>query len=107
VTSAALRRPAPPGEDLRRLWSLTWTMAVTEWRLRFYGSFFGYLWSLARPFALFGVIYVVFAEFAELGKDVPHYALSKGETVVQVHGVGPFAAYFVNPEDDVFKKSKR
>jgi ABC-2 type transport system permease protein len=75
VTSAALRRPTPPGEDLRRLWSLTWTMAVTEWRLRFYGSFFGYLWSLARPFALFGVIYVVFAEFAELGKDVPHYAV--------------------------------
>lgn len=40
-------------------------------------------------------------------KNVPHYALSKGETVVQVHGVGPFAAYFVNPEDDVFKKSKK
>lgn len=40
-------------------------------------------------------------------KNVPHYALSKGETVVQVHGVGPFAAYFVNPEDDVFRKSKK
>ena len=40
-------------------------------------------------------------------KDVPHYALAKGETVVQLHGVGPFAAYFVNPEDDVFKKSKK
>jgi ABC-2 type transport system permease protein len=75
VTSAALRPPAARSDDLRRLWSLTWTMAVTEWRLRFYGSFFGYLWSLARPFALFGVIYVVFAEFAELGKDVPHYAV--------------------------------
>ena len=40
-------------------------------------------------------------------KNVPHYALSKGETIVQVHGVGPFAANFVNPEDDVFKKSKK
>lgn len=37
-------------------------------------------------------------------KNVPHFALSRGETVVQVHGVGPFASYFVNPEDDVFKK---
>lgn len=37
-------------------------------------------------------------------KDVPHFALSKGETIVQVQGVGPFAAYFVNPEDDVFRK---
>ena len=33
--------------------------------MRFYGSFFGYLWSLARPFALFGVIYVVFSQFAD------------------------------------------
>ncbi|HEX7176920.1 MAG TPA: cupin domain-containing protein [Pyrinomonadaceae bacterium] len=37
-------------------------------------------------------------------KNVPHYALSKGETIVQVHGTGPFQAVFVNPEDDVFKK---
>jgi ABC-2 type transport system permease protein len=73
MTAAAMRRITAPGEDARRLWSLTWTMAVTEWRLRFYGSFFGYLWSLARPFALFGVIYVVFAEIAELGEGVPHY----------------------------------
>jgi ABC-2 type transport system permease protein len=73
VTVASLRSVALPTDNARRLWSLTWTMAVTEWRLRFYGSFFGYLWSLARPFALFGVIYVVFAEFADLGSDVPHY----------------------------------
>jgi len=39
-------------------------------------------------------------------KNVPHYALAKGETIVQVHGTGPFAASFVNPEDDVFKKGK-
>jgi ABC-2 type transport system permease protein len=75
VTATALRRAVAPRERHRRLWSLTWTMAVTEWRLRFYGSFFGYLWSLARPFALFGVIYLVFTEFASLGDDVPHYAV--------------------------------
>jgi ABC-2 type transport system permease protein len=73
VTSAALRRTPVQTDGLRRLWSLTWTLAVTEWRLRFYGSFFGYLWSLARPFALFGVIYVVFAEIARLGEDVRNY----------------------------------
>jgi ABC-2 type transport system permease protein len=61
------------GAETRRMWSLTWTLAVTEWRLRFYGSFLGYLWSLARPFALFGVIYAVFAEFAKLGDQVPGY----------------------------------
>jgi ABC-2 type transport system permease protein len=73
VTALSLRRPFRAGEDRRRLWSLTWTLAVTEWRLRFYGSFLGYVWSLARPFALFGVIYLVFAEFAKLGEGVHGY----------------------------------
>lgn len=75
MTTQALRRD-PVGlasEDLRRFWSLTWTLAVTDWKLRFYGSVLGYFWSLARPFLLFGVIYLVFSEFAKLGEDVEHY----------------------------------
>ena len=75
MTTAVVRRAGAPNDDLRRLWSLTWTLAVTDWRLKFYGSFLGYLWSLARPFALFGVIYVVFSEFAKLGDNVPGYAV--------------------------------
>ena len=65
--------PQVVGDDLRRFWNLTWTLAATDFKLRFYGSLLGYVWTLARPFALFGVIYVVFAEFADLGKDVPNY----------------------------------
>jgi ABC-2 type transport system permease protein len=75
VSTATVRRTGAPRDDLRRLGSLTWTLAVTEWRLKFYGSFLGYLWSLARPFALFGVIYLVFSEFANLGDNVPGYAV--------------------------------
>ena len=33
----------------------------------------GYFWSLMRPFLLFGVIFLVFSEFAKLGDDVKHY----------------------------------
>jgi quercetin dioxygenase-like cupin family protein len=29
-----------------------------------------------------------------------HYAMAKGETVVQVHGMGPFKLTYVNPADD-------
>ena len=36
------RRPAP-------LLALTWTLAVTDFKLRFYGSVLGYVWTLARP----------------------------------------------------------
>jgi hypothetical protein len=28
-----------------------------------------------------------------------HFAQVKGETIVQVHGIGPFAVNFVNPAD--------
>jgi ABC-2 type transport system permease protein len=59
----------------RRFWELTWTLAVTEWRLRFYGSALGYAWTLARPFAFFGVIYIVFTEIAKLGDDVKNYGI--------------------------------
>ena len=33
-----------------------------------------------------------------------HYAKSKGETVVQIHGVGPWKVVYVNPDDDPTKK---
>ena len=73
------RRRAPAtavlGDDARRFWSLTWILAVTDWKLRFYGSCLGYLWTLARPFAFFGVIYVVFTEIANIGADIPNYGV--------------------------------
>jgi hypothetical protein len=33
-----------------------------------------------------------------------HYALAKGHTVVQVHGMGPFQLTYVNPADDPTRK---
>ena len=65
--------PTAMGDDPARLLRLTWTLAVTEWRLRFYGSALGYLWQLMRPLLLFGVLYVVFTEFVRLGGDVRFY----------------------------------
>lgn len=61
--------------ELRQFFSLTWTLALTEWKLRFYGSILGYVWQLARPFAFFGVIYVVFTQIIGLGAEVKHYGV--------------------------------
>jgi hypothetical protein len=36
-----------------------------------------------------------------------HYAWTSGETVVQVHGQGPFAITYVNPADDPSKKASK
>ena len=65
--------PAALGTDLRRFLSLTYTLAATDFKLRFFGSALGYLWSLARPLMLFGVLYVVFTQIVKFGEDVKHY----------------------------------
>lgn len=38
--------------------------------------------------------------FATAGKGMHHYAIARGETIVQVHGQGPFAITYVHPKDD-------
>ena len=39
--------------------------------------------------------------FVNMPKEVRHYAQSKTDTLVQVHGVGPFKVNWVNPSDVV------
>ncbi len=68
-------RPSAMGNDLRRFVDLTRTLAVTDFKLRYFGSFLGYLWSLIRPLMFFGVIYLVFSHVAKLGSDVEYYAV--------------------------------
>jgi ABC-2 type transport system permease protein len=75
MTTLAVKRPGVLSEDARRVLSLTWTLAITDWKLRFYGSVLGYVWTLARPFAFFGVIYVVFTEIADVGSEVQNYGV--------------------------------
>jgi ABC-2 type transport system permease protein len=65
-----LSGPTALGDDARRFANLTWTLASTDFRLKFFGSALGYLWQLMRPLLLFGIIYVVFAEFVKIGEDV-------------------------------------
>jgi len=42
--------------------------------------------------------------YAHMPKRMHHYASAKGETVIQVHGVGPFQVNYVNAADDPSKK---
>lgn len=54
--------PSALGDDFRRFWALTFTLARTEFKLRFYGSVLGYVWTLVRPLLLFGVLWVFFTK---------------------------------------------
>ena len=45
-------------------------------------------------------------DFAMMPAGERHFAWSKGETIVQVHGMGPFKINFVNPADDPAMKKQ-
>jgi quercetin dioxygenase-like cupin family protein len=38
-------------------------------------------------------------DFASLPANHAHYAMARGQTIVQVHAIGPFAMTYVNPAD--------
>jgi len=71
-----IKGPTAFGDDPRRLWNLARTLAVSDFKLRFFGSALGYLWQLVRPLLLFGVLYVVFTEIVRLGGDVELYPVA-------------------------------
>jgi ABC-2 type transport system permease protein len=72
VDTTHSRTPSALGGDFRRALSLTWMLAVTDFKLRYFGSVLGYFWTLARPLMLFSVLYFVFSQVFDVG-DVKHY----------------------------------
>jgi ABC-2 type transport system permease protein len=68
-----IKGPSAVGDDPRRPLHLALALAVTDFKLRFFGSVLGYLWQLMRPLLLFGVLYLVFTEFIRIGEAVPFY----------------------------------
>jgi ABC-2 type transport system permease protein len=54
---------------------VTRALTATEFKLRYFGSVLGYLWTLLRPLLLFGVLYLIFTHVVRFGGDVPHYAV--------------------------------
>jgi ABC-2 type transport system permease protein len=65
--------PRALGGGRRRALELLYLIAVTDFKKTYFGTVFGYLWSLARPLMLFGVLLAVFTQVFRLGSDVPHY----------------------------------
>lgn len=73
VAAPTQHAPSALGGDLRRFWNLTVMLATTDFKLRFFGSVLGYLWTLLRPLMLFGVLYFVFTQIVKFGSGVDNY----------------------------------
>ena len=68
-----VRGPSALGGGWRRAADLLYLIAVTEFRRTYFGTVLGYLWSLARPLMLFGVLLAVFTQVFRVGSQVPNY----------------------------------
>ncbi|MBA3747936.1 MAG: ABC transporter permease [Solirubrobacterales bacterium] len=71
-----IRGPSALAGDFRRFVVLTRTIALMDFKLRFFGSALGYLWQLMRPLMLFGVLYVMFAQILPVGGDLPSFGIA-------------------------------
>jgi ABC-2 type transport system permease protein len=76
VTEAELRDvrgPSALGGGWSRFADLVYLISVTEFKRTYFGTALGYLWSIARPLMLFGVLLAVFTQVFRIGSQVPHY----------------------------------
>ena len=62
-----IRGPQALTNDWSRFWHLTFNIARTQWKLRFFGSVLGYFWQLVRPLLMFAVLWVFFTKIGKIG----------------------------------------
>ncbi len=65
--------PTSLGGGWRRFWELLSLMATTDFKQAYRGTALGYLWTVARPLMLFGVLLAVFTQVFRIGSEVPNY----------------------------------
>jgi ABC-2 type transport system permease protein len=65
--------PSALGGGWRRSFELLALLALTEFKKTYFGTALGYIWSLARPLMLFGVLLAVFTQVFRIGSQVPDY----------------------------------
>ena len=65
--------PSALGGGWRRSLELLSLIAVADFKKAYFGTALGYVWSIARPLMLFGVLLAVFTQVFRIGSDVPNY----------------------------------
>jgi ABC-2 type transport system permease protein len=76
VDAAAVASPASRDRlgQLAYVARVVRTISRVEFKLKYADSLLGYVWSLAKPLGLFGMLYIVFGRFFKLN-GIPHYPI--------------------------------
>lgn len=57
-------------------WELVWALARTDFKLRYHGSFLGYVWALLKPLLTFLILNFVFSSiFNPRNSGIQHFSL--------------------------------
>ena len=62
-------------ERLRQQLRILRVIAGTEYKLKYHESVLGYVWTVAKPLAMFAVLYTVFARFFKVNVGFAEYSL--------------------------------
>ena len=73
VTLRDVSGPSALGGGWRRSLELLRLIAVADFKKTYLDTALGYLWSIARPLMLFGVLLAVFTQIFRIGSGVPNY----------------------------------
>jgi ABC-2 type transport system permease protein len=68
-----VRGPSALGGGWGRFLDLVYLISITEFKRTYFGTALGYLWTIARPLMLFGVLLAVFTQIFRVGSQVPNY----------------------------------
>ncbi len=66
--------PSALGGGTRRTFELLYVIALNDFKKTYFGTALGYMWSVARPLMLFGVLLAVFTHVFHLHSNVHPYA---------------------------------
>ncbi|MBD3299789.1 MAG: hypothetical protein GF347_00375 [Candidatus Moranbacteria bacterium] len=54
---------------------LIWVLAKTDFKLRYHGSFLGYVWAILKPLLIFSILNFVFSQIIARGAGIQNYPL--------------------------------
>jgi ABC-type polysaccharide/polyol phosphate export permease len=54
---------------------LIWALAKTDFKMRYHGSFLGYVWGLLKPLLIFSILNFVFSFIINRGAGIENYSL--------------------------------
>jgi hypothetical protein len=61
--------------------------------------------GMGEKFDTAGATALPAGSYSLMPKEMRHFVWAEGETILQLHGVGPFKTFWVNPADDPTKKT--